>query len=121
MDEIFGKENFVANVVWQKNYSPKGLSKFISFSHDNILIFAKDKESFKVNRLPRSAKMDKLYKNPDNDPRGPWVSNDFTIGTITKNRYPIITPGGREISPPAGRSWRMSKERFEELIKDNRI
>ncbi|CAG8689749.1 7128_t:CDS:2, partial [Cetraspora pellucida] len=83
LDEIFGKENFVANVVWQKNYSPKGLSKFISFSHDNILIFAKDKEKLDFNR-------------------------EFTIGEITKNRYEITTPSGKAISPPTqGRSWRM--------------
>ncbi|KLL04679.1 MAG: DNA methylase N-4/N-6 domain-containing protein [Mycoplasmataceae bacterium RV_VA103A] len=121
LDEIFGKENFVANVVWQKNYSPKGLSKFISFSHDNILIFAKDKERLDFNRLPRDAKVDKNYKNFDSDPRGPWRGSDFTVGTITKNRYTINTPSGKEIVPPIGRSWRMSEEKFEELKKDNRI
>ena len=119
LDEIFGKENFVANAVWQKNYSPKGLSKFISFSHDNLLIFAKDKERLDFNRLPRSAKMDKLYKNPDNDPRGSYKMGDFTIGEITKNRYDITTPAGKTISPPAGRSWRMNEDRFKELNKDN--
>ena len=100
---------------------PKGLSKNISFSHDYFLVFAKDNEKLKFNRLTRTAKMDEQYKNPDNDPRGPYISSLFTIGSITKNRYPITAPGGNVIFPQPGRSWRVSKERFNELVRDNRI
>ncbi|MCE8159086.1 MAG: site-specific DNA-methyltransferase [Candidatus Moeniiplasma glomeromycotorum] len=74
-----------------------------------------------LNRLPRTTKMNKIYKNPDNDPRGPWIEGDFTIGEITGNRYSITTPGGKNITPPTGRSWRMKKERFDELLKNNLI
>lgn len=121
-DEIFGRNNFVANIIWQKKYSPQNDAKYFSDMHDHILVFAKNKENFKVNLLPRTEEMNKRYKNPDNDPRGPWKSGDFLVKTYSAEYdYPITTPSGRIVNPPNGRCWRTSKQRFEELVKENRI
>ncbi|MGH0601015.1 DNA methyltransferase [Bacillus mycoides] len=121
-DEILGRNNFVANIIWQKKYSPQNDAKYFSDMHDHILVFAKNKESFKVNLLPRTEEMNKRYKNLDNDPRGPWKSGDFLVKTYSAEYdYPITTPSGRIVNPPKGRCWRTSKQRFEELVKDNRI
>lgn len=121
-DEIFGRENFVSNVIWKKKYSPQNDAKYFSDMHDHILVFAKNKELFVINQLPRSDEMNKRYKNPDNDPRGPWKSSDFSVKTYSKDYdYPITTPSGRVVHPPKSRCWRTSKERFQELVDDNRI
>jgi len=121
-DEIFGRENFVANVVWQKKYSPQNDAKYFSDSHDHILVFAKRKENWKPNLLPRTKEMDARYKNPDNDPRGDWKTSDLSAKRITpKDIYEIVTPSGRKVMPPKGRSWAVSREKFQELLDDNRI
>jgi adenine-specific DNA-methyltransferase len=121
-DEIFGRKNFVANVVWEKKFSPQNDAKWLSDSHDHILVYAKNKDVWRPNLLPRTAEMDDRYKNPDNDPRGPWTSGDLSVKTPNpRDIYPITTPTGRVIMPPESRSWVVSKERFEELLKDNRI
>jgi adenine-specific DNA-methyltransferase len=129
-DEIFGRRNFVANVIWEKKYSPQNDAKWLSDSHDHILVYAKCIElkhwgnnvKKGLNLLPRTEKMDNRYKNPDEDPRGVWQSGDLSVKRITpKDIYPILTPSGREIWPPDGRSWAISKEKFKKLIKDNRI
>lgn len=121
-DEIFGRNNFVSNVVWQKKYSPQNDAKWLSGSHDHILIFAKNKEIWRPNALPRTEEMDARYKNPDNDPRGLWKPGGIDVKTYSATYdYPITTPSGRVVNPPGSSCWRFSKERFEELKADNRI
>ncbi len=121
-DEIFGEENFVADVIWERAFAPVNLKKHFSESHDYILVYAKNVE-FAVNRgIPRSEDSNSRYQNPDNDVRGPWTSGDLSVGpAVPSNIYEIISPSGRSIFPPSGRSWLLSKERFEEFIADNRI
>jgi len=121
-DEIFGRNNFVNNVIWEKKYSPQNDAKWLSDSHDHILAYAKSKELWRPNLLPRTEAMDNRYKNPDNDSRGLWKSSDLSVKTYSAAYdYPIKTPSGRIVNPPNGRCWRTSKENFEELIADNRI
>ncbi|WP_283746425.1 site-specific DNA-methyltransferase [Bacillus cereus] len=121
-DEVFGRENFINNVIWEKKFSPQNDAKWLSDSHDHILVFAKNKEIWRPNLLPRNAEMDSRYKNPDNDPRGPWTSGDMSVKTYNPSTdYTITTPSGRKVNPPAGYCWRVSKEKFKEMIADNRI
>lgn len=121
-DEVFMRSNFVANIIWQKKFSPQNDAKWISDNHDFIIVYAKNKEVWRPNLLPRTADMDSRYKNPDNDPRGPWTSSDFTARTYSASTdYPITTPSGRVVSPTKSRSWISSKEEFERLVADNRI
>jgi adenine-specific DNA-methyltransferase len=121
-DEIFGRHNFVANVVWQKKYSPQNDAKWLSDVHDHILVFAKNKDIWRPNLLPRTPEMNKRYKNPDNDPRGPWKPSGLDVKTYSAaTDYPITTPSGRVVNPPGSSCWRLSKERFDEYVADNRI
>lgn len=122
-DEIFGRRNFVDEVIWQRSYSPINLKKTLSRSHDTILVYTKDRtENFELNKLPRTEDANDRYKNPDNDPRGKWKSSDLSVGpAVEKNIYPITTPSGRICLPPEGYSWRLSEERFKEYVDDNRI
>lgn len=121
-DEIFGRNNFVANVIWEKKFSPSNDAKWLSDSHDFILVYAKTKESWRPNLLPRTEEMNRRYKNVDNDPRGAWTSGDCSVKTYSAScDYPIMTPSGRIVNPPAGYCWRFSKEKFNELRNDNRI
>ena len=122
MDEVFGRRNFISNIIWQKKFSPQNDAKWISDSHDHIVCFAKNKLTWKPNRLPRSEKMDKRYKNPDNDPRGPWISTDLTRAEHRDRDYwPIETPAGRTVFPAKGRSWSRPAENIEKLKRDNRL
>lgn len=121
-DEIFGRNNFVANVIWEKKYSPSNDAKWLSDSHDFILVYAKTKENWRSNLLPRTEEMNRRYKNIDNDPRGAWKAGDCSVKTYSAScDYPIKTPSGRIVNPPVGYCWRFSKEKFEELVADNRI
>ena len=121
-DEIFGEQNFVATLIWERAFSPKADAKFISNSHDYILMFARNILDFKIGRLPRTAEADARYSNPDNDPRGPWMSSDISVKTYNASSdYPITTPSGRVVEPPAGRCWSLSKNAFLERLQDNRI
>ena len=121
-DEIFGRQNFVSNVIWEKKFSPQNDAKWLSDSHDHILVYAKNKEIWRPNLLPRTEEMDSRYKNPDDDPRGPWTSGDCSVKTYSANNdFPITTPSGRIVNPPSGYCWRFSKDKFAELISDNRI
>lgn len=121
-DEVFGRRNFVSNVIWEKKFSPQNDAKWLSDSHDHILVYAKNKEIWRPNLLLRTNEMDSRYKNPDNDPRGVWTSSDFTVKTYNANcDYPITTPSGRVINPTQSRCWVSNKERFQELVNDNRI
>jgi len=121
-DEIYGRNNFIVNVIWEKKFSPQNDAKWLSDNHDFIMVYAKNKEIWRPNLLPRSDEMDARYKNPDNDPRGVWTSSDLTVRTYNENcDYPINTPSGMVFNPPASRSWSINKERFQELVEDNRI
>lgn len=121
-DEVFGRQNFVANVIWQKKFSPQNDAKWFSDMHDHILVYAKNKEKWRPNLLPRTDEMDSRYKNPDNDPRGPWASSDLSVKTYSANYdYPITTPSGKIINPTKGRCWRTSKENFQKLVSENRV
>lgn len=121
-DEIFQRDNFVANVIWQKKFAPQNDAKYFSDNHDHILIYAKDKSNWKPNLLPRSEGTLARYKNPDDDPRGPWTSGDLTVKTYSADYdYPITTPSDKVVNPPKGVCWRVSKEKLQELISENRI
>lgn len=121
-DEIFGEENFVGNIIWRKKYGLQNDAKYFSVSHENLIVFAKNKIEFKPNLVERSEKQDSRYRNIDNDHRGPWKSADLSVGRITdKDRYEIETPSGRIVSPPEGRSWVINEEKFKEMVDDNRI
>lgn len=121
-DEIFNRENFIANIVWEKKYSPQNDAKWFSDSHDHILVYAKKKEIWHPNLLPRTDVMNGRYKNPDNDKRGVWKPSGLDVRTYSEEYdYPITTPSGRIVNPPKSRCWSVSKKRFEELVKENRI
>lgn len=121
-DEIFGEENLIEEIVWEKKFAPQNDAKYFSLNHEQILCYSKNKNLFERILLPMTEEQKSRYKNPDNDPRGLWTSGDISVSRITeRDIYPIITPSGREIWPPSGRSWRHSKENLEEMIKDNRI
>ncbi len=121
-DEILGRANFVCSVIWQKKYSPQNDAKWLSDNHDYVLVYAKNKAVWRPNLLPRSEEANARYKNPDNDPRGPWKSGDISVKRVTpKDIYEVITPSGRRVLPPAGTSWRLSKETFDDYVADNRI
>lgn len=122
LDEIFGRKNFVCNAIWQKKFSPQNDAKWLSDNHDFILIYAKNKDVWVPNLLPRSEAMNSRYKNPDNDPRGPWMSSDLSVRRMTeKDIYEVTTPCGTKYFPTQGRSWGVSQETFKELVKENRI
>jgi adenine-specific DNA-methyltransferase len=133
-DEVFGRQNFVANVVWQKKFSPQANAVWMSDSHDHVLVFAKNKTVWRPNLLERTKEADARYSNPDSDPRGPWTSGDFTISLtggqrgaqfartgVSENIYEVETPSGRKLMPTKGRCWGASKKRCLELRADNRI
>ena len=123
MDEIFGRSNFIDTVIWRKNYSPKSSARHFSSDHDYILVYSCKADAFKPNLMPRTGRQDKAYKNPDNDPRGPWKTSDLSArNPYGLGRYPIQTPSGRLIEgPPGGNYWRVSEERLHQLVDDNRI
>ena len=120
--ELFGERNFIAQLVWERAYSPKNDARFISNSHDYILMFAKNIDCFVIGRLARTEEANARYQNPDNDSRGVWKPSDMSVKTYNSEcDYPITTPSGRIIEPPAGRCWRLSKKAFFERLQDNRI
>ena len=121
-DEIFGEKNFLAQVIWERAYAPINLMKHFSPSHDYIVCYAKDVDLAICNGIPRSSEADARYSNPDNDPRGVWQSDNLSVGpAIEANIYPITTPSGRVVEPPAGRSWSLSANAFAERLRQNRI
>lgn len=121
-DEIFGAQNFVAQLVWERAYAPKNDARFISNSHDYVLMFAKNVNNFVIGRLPRTKEANSKYGNPDNDPRGLWRPDNLSVKSYTAAcDYPITTPSGRVVEPPAGRCWSLSKKAFLERLQDNRI
>jgi adenine specific DNA methylase Mod len=121
LDEIFGRLNFVATVIWQKADSPRNSARQFSDDHDYILVYAKD-TGWKPNRLPRTEAANAIYDNPDDDERGDWLPGDpFAGKPYSKGTYVITGPTGREFRPPPGRYWRVSEENFWDLDKNGRI
>lgn len=123
LDEIYGEENFIANVIWQKNFSPKNSAKYFSEDHDFIVVYAKNIQNWLPILLERTGEQLKMYQNPDGDPRGEWASSDLTArNPYSKGLYSIKTPGGRIIEgPPKGTYWRISEEKLWELNSEDRI
>lgn len=121
-DEVFGENNFIACVVWERAFAPVNLKKHFSESHDYILIYAKNINELICKGFKRNDETNNRYSNHDNDPRGVWTSGDFSVGpAVESNIYKIVTPSGRECYPPNGRSWRVSEEKFKEMLEDNRV
>ena len=122
-DDVFGRDNFVRNVLWQKRTSPD-MRAVLGDGHDHILVFSKQKEQFKqtANKISKTAKQRAAFANPDNDSRGPWVSSDFTAQGYRPNQmYPIATPGGKEYFPPEGKCWKTVESVYLELVQEGRI
>lgn len=121
-DEVFGEDNFIAQIIWERAYSPVNLKKHFSESHDYVVCYSKDLEKVICNGLPRSDEANDRYSNPDNDPRGPWTSGDLSVGPRIESKvYEIIAPSGRVILPPSGYCWRLDEKTFNQYKVDNRI
>lgn len=126
MDEVFGRRNFISNVVWQKKYAPANDAIWFSDNHDHILVFAKDRTKWRPRKLPRGAKENDAYKNPDSDPRGPWKAGDYTCAKNSTERpnlyYSIVQPNtGQEIWPKTTRVWGYGRELYERHEAENLI
>lgn len=126
-DEIFGEQNFVANLVWQKKFSRANDATYFSTMHDHILCYCKrniafDEAGWRIGLLPRGDELPAGYGNPDNDPRGPWTSVILSAKSGSDSLlYGIETPSGRMVYPPSGRFWSCSKDTFERWKKEGRI
>lgn len=121
-DEIFGEQNFLSQIVWQRAYAPVNMNRFFSPNHDHLIVYCKNLERAQTFKLPRSEDQLKDYKNPDNDPRGPWKAGNPSVGpAVSKNIYAIQLPSGRSVLPPSGRSWLYSESKYKEMVADNRI
>ena len=123
MDEVFGRKNFITNVIWRKNYAPKSSARHFSEDHDHVLIYARSADTWLPNPMPRTEKQDKVYRNPDNDPRGLWRANNLAARNFySRGTYSILCPSGRLIAgPPSGSYWRVSEEKFREMDHEGRI
>lgn len=128
LDEIFGQQNFIQNIIWQKKFSPQNDAKYFSDNHDFLICYAKNKIEgeqkfgWERNLISRSEEQDNRYSNPDNDPRGAWTSSDMTVKTYSADYdYEVTTPSGKKIKPTKGRCWFTSKENFQKLVDDNRV
>ena len=125
-DEIFGRTNFVANIVWQKKYAPANDAIWLSDSHDHLLLYAKSKDRWRPNKLRRTEGQDKLYKNPDNDDRGAWMSDNYTCAKSADERpnlyYAITNPNtGEEIWPKRTRVWAFDRKATEGHLVERMI
>jgi len=121
-NEIFGEHNLVGKVIWERAFAPKNDAKYLSDSHDYIIAYARNINSFSIGLLPRTDEANARYKNPDNDPRGPWTPDNMTVKTYSASYdYEITTPNGSIMSPPNGRCWFTSKERMQKLIEEGRV
>jgi adenine-specific DNA-methyltransferase len=122
MNEVFGEENFVATIIWQKVFAPKNTARHFSVDHDFVVVYARNGDDWNPNTLPRSEEADARYTNPDNDPRGPWASDNLTARNYySKGTYAVVAPGGSQYLPPTGRYWTIDFASFQELDNDKRI
>lgn len=134
LDELFGRSNFVANLIWNKSYAVRSNAEFFSTSHEHVLIYCKDRSQFRPNKFGRTSDQEARYANPDNDPRGPWQSVTMTISLVggargrqfaktgkSDNIYEVISPSGKAWMPPPNRCWSRNPAGFEELNRDGRI
>lgn len=121
-DEIFGRPNFVANIVWQKAYTANQTAMHISNVHDHIVVFAKNSALFHMGKVARTTEQKAKFKNPDNDPRGPWKAENLSAGKFyAAGQFVIEGPAGDKFSPPKGRYWRCNEEQYFRWLHDNRI
>jgi adenine-specific DNA-methyltransferase len=122
MNEVFGEENFIASVIWQKVFAPKNTAMHFSEDHDYVLIYARDADTWRPSLLPRSEEALARYENPDDDPRGVWSSSDMTARNYYADaQFEVTAPGGNIFTPSRGNYWRFNRVRFAELDKDNHI
>jgi adenine-specific DNA-methyltransferase len=122
MDEVFGRGNFVANVVWQKAYTSNQTALHISNTHDHLLLYARQFERLKIGKLVRSDEQVAKFKNPDNDPRGPWKAENLSAGKFySSGQFPITGPTGQTFLPPKGRYWRCNETQYQAWLADGRI
>lgn len=121
LDELFGEENFVATVIWEKADSPRNTARQFSEDHDFILVYSARPE-WAPTKLPRTEEANSIYSNPDNDPLGDWIPGDpFANKPYSKGRYTVVGPTGRQFEPPPGRYWRVAEAKLRELDADGRI
>lgn len=121
-DEVFGENNFISQIIWERAFAPINLKKHFSVSHDYILCYSKNRDKTICYGLKRDEESFSRYSNPDNDPRGVWQSDNSTVGPIVAEKvYELELPSGRKILPPNGRCWLYTKKRFQEMIDDKRI
>ena len=122
MDEIFGRRNFIANVVWQKSYTSNQTAKFVSDTHDHILLYARNVECLSVGKVERTEEQKRTFRNPDDDPRGPWKAENLSAGKYyAAGQFEITGPTGKKFLPPKNRYWRMNRETYESWLSDARI
>ena len=122
MDEVFGRKSFVANIVWQKSYTSNQTAKFISDTHDHILLYATDTNRFSLGKIERTDEQKTSFKNPDNDPRGPWKAENLSAGKFyAAGQFEIVGPTGMKFLPPKNRYWRCNQETYEAWLNDGRI
>ena len=122
MDEVFGEENFLATAIWQKVFSPKNTAKYFSEDHDYVMAYARRIEAWRPNLIERGERAVRRYKNPDDDPRGPWSSSDLTARNYySQGTYEVTSPSGRKFKPSVGNYFRVSPEKFAELEADGRV
>lgn len=121
-DEVFGEENFVNDIIWHKKYGAANDAKYLSDVHDHLLLYCKSKVLWRPNLFDRPKELNAKYKNPDNDPRGPWIATNMSVKTYSvSNDYEITSPAGLKFNPPPTRCWIFSNERYQQMLKDNRI
>jgi adenine-specific DNA-methyltransferase len=122
LNEVFGEENFVATVIWQKVFAPKNTARQFSEDHDYVVIYARNAAIWAPLLLPRTEGANARYTNPDNDPRGDWTSGDLTARNYySEGLYEVTSPSGKEFKPSMGTYWRMKRERFDSLDRDKRV
>lgn len=122
LDEVFGSDNFIATVAWQKADSPRNSARWLSVDQDYIHVYAKSAETWRPNRLPRTAESDSIYTNPDDDPNGPWLSGDpYANKPYAAGQYELTGPTGRTFRPPQGKYWRVSEKRLRQLDDAGRV
>ncbi|CRI66956.1 putative DNA methylase N-4/N-6 [Thiocapsa sp. KS1] len=121
-DEIFGRSNFVTNIVWQKSYTSNQTAKHISDTHDHLLLYAKSFDLLHLGKLPRTEEQISKFKNPDNDPRGPWKAENLSAGKFySAGQFKIIGPTGLDFLPPRNRYWRCNEEQYKKWLDEGRI